>query len=1105
MVDDIENSPIKSSSNHSSSPSRRQQHDNRHTHDQNQSSNAHASTSIQYKKKITYLDTSYDKDEEEEDDAEGVDQSRTPNSSPGFFPPITPPSPSSNYTPKHSKSPSKDRKARSPDRSLYTLTADSEGHNYDDTKRMATYTDKLKRDEELYNKQHDLNMFTKRLRLLIAEGDDPDYKPIPTQAHTPGLRILSGPAKYRPSTTGSIIQRNNARYDSIPQSTGYKKQLIRPKLPSNTTSTTTTTTINSNVDPDALFDILAQNEQTKECDKQLQHILSSIYTTQEVQGLSYTHSYSIFGRKSALEEAVSTEKLLEASIFQRQSLVMPIGLREAEAYCNADKLHLFSPQTMSAAYFTELIEAQQQLPGARKYGKLKLQSIRGWKMYSILQPVHRTSHLGEHYSDNAADGVKQRWYVHEGLNIVQRGEPFDLKSHRLRTHLKEVDTDATVSHLKKPSDLTLLEDKSGGFLFYEPETDSYHHPVSGNKVRYDSCRNHVDVKLVNSPLISNTSESITTANINMASPTSSSSRGTGRRPGTSSGTRPSTTASSSTPPNRDLQKTRSINRLVDTMMRAKGIIMTDPPPPDPDSTSYKHTAAPEPQRLVNSPDQPTIWSLLLLSMKQRSGTAAPNNRHPSSSNGRLPQLSKEWGFASNPASSSESRYTPFFPSSSSSGSYEGQGLSSLDISEKVVLSLAFERTLTDAQYIEYSDHLRRVKATPRNPLVYYNLSLYLIQLGPEYGKYAVSAMSIGLEWLTSIGCHSTTIITLAKLTLRSLKAKYLHIYEHANTILSIIQTCPESEMVLIFGGFCLRLIGCDKMAEKMVLGALLLNCESTLGLRLYAHMLYERSDNIILQKSNSNSSTYQSDESLTATNSNISTASSVISTAKRYLGRVKDDSSSNTSLLLKTKLDMLWLSEVIIKSSLVGQNYDQILSAYNSFASDMGIKKCEPSLRSLFYRSLGSFYNRSDALSPAYTSTSIPTNTASSSSNDKGLDHLQRAYSLDPFDPVTALFLACNPSQSLSQRESYYRRALVTMHPKSSNLWIGLLATADFLLAHSKDDHQAGALLWAALQVSWSQQVWPAIALAHFYQYTRGEPQHGIKILLFACRSRRHW
>ena len=300
----------------------------------------------------------------------------------------------------------------------------------------------------------------------------------------------------------------------------------------------------------------------------------------------------------------------------------------------------------------------------------------------------------------------------------------------------------------------------------------------------------------------------------------------------------------------------------------------------------------------------------------------------------------------------------------------------------------------------------------------------------------------------------------------------------------------------------------------MVLGALLLNCESTLGLRLYAHMLYERADNIILQKNTSYSSTYPSDESLTATN-NISTASSVISTAKRYLGRVKEDnnscnssstSSSNTSLLLKTKLDMLWLSEVM-KSSLMsgGQNYDQIVSTYNSFASDVAIKKCEPSLRSLFYRSLGSFYSKSDTHSSAYASTNTSVTNTAASSTDKGLDYLQRAYALGPFDPVTVLLLACNSSQSPSQRESNYRRALVTMHPKSSNLWIGLLATADFLLAHSKDDHQAEALLWAALQVSWSQQVWPAIALAHFYQYTRGEPQHGIKILLFACRSRRHW
>ena len=107
---------------------------------------------------------------------------------------------------------------------------------------------------------------------------------------------------------------------------------------------------------------------------------------------------------------------------------------------------------------------------------------------------------------------------------------------------------------------------------------------------------------------------------------------------------------------------------------------------------------------------------------------------------------------------------------------------------------------------------------------------------------------------------------------------------------------------------------------------------------------------------------------------------------------------------------------------------------------------------------------------------------------------------------VSLLFSACSSEdKSLTQREALYNQALLTIHPKSSYVWIALLGYADFLQSNINDDQRVEGLLWQAVRHSWSHVVWPTIALAHFYQYTRSEPRHGMEILLFACRSRRHY
>jgi uncharacterized membrane-anchored protein len=75
---------------------------------------------------------------------------------------------------------------------------------------------------------------------------------------------------------------------------------------------------------------------------------------------------------------------------------------------------------------------------------------------------------------------------------------------------------------------------------------------------------------------------------------------------------------------------------------------------------------------------------------------------------------------------------------------------------------------------------------------------------------------------------------------------------------------------------------------------------------------------------------------------------------------------------------------------------------------------------------------------------------------------------------------------------------------RGSSRWIGLLAYGDFVSSQLRDHHRAEDILWEAAKLSVSASIWASIALAHFYQYCRGNYKAARRVIIWARRRRIH-
>jgi len=86
-----------------------------------------------------------------------------------------------------------------------------------------------------------------------------------------------------------------------------------------------------------------------------------------------------------------------------------------------------------------------------------------------------------------------------------------------------------------------------------------------------------------------------------------------------------------------------------------------------------------------------------------------------------------------------------------------------------------------------------------------------------------------------------------------------------------------------------------------------------------------------------------------------------------------------------------------------------------------------------------------------------------------------------------------------TQTDAWLRKG-VLMQQGDHARWIALLLQSDALVANFQDFAKAEELLWEAVRLVFSSEVWPTVALAHFYQYTRGDLKRARRLLLWADR-----
>ena len=86
-----------------------------------------------------------------------------------------------------------------------------------------------------------------------------------------------------------------------------------------------------------------------------------------------------------------------------------------------------------------------------------------------------------------------------------------------------------------------------------------------------------------------------------------------------------------------------------------------------------------------------------------------------------------------------------------------------------------------------------------------------------------------------------------------------------------------------------------------------------------------------------------------------------------------------------------------------------------------------------------------------------------------------------------------------AQTDAWIRKGVI-MQQGDHSRWIALLMQADALVANFQDLSRAEELLWEAVRIVFSKEVWPTVALAHFYQYTRGDLKRARRLLLWADR-----
>lgn len=295
------------------------------------------------------------------------------------------------------------------------------------------------------------------------------------------------------------------------------------------------------------------------------------------------------------------------------------------------------------------------------------------------------------------------------------------------------------------------------------------------------------------------------------------------------------------------------------------------------------------------------------------------------------------------------------------------------------------------------------------------------------------------------------------------------ILKHATHIASIKENnnANNSEIALnvsyILGLIAkyLRNIRYDKLSEQLLIGSLMMN-------PLLDTSLYELG--------------------------NIMAENGYFAAATKYFNRIE----TKSYLYSKSRLSVAWIHEFMnTADETMSHLYNQAIKGSTGSSQTSSIEgDLISKAGSLAYEGLGHYYHMNGQFLKAQES-------------------YRQAMYADPYHYSSYFFMACLPVYgntsthavnngylAIDEADASYRRGLLSQDVRCPITYLSYFAYSQFLIHAKQDMAAAEKYLELAAKLSTSLTVWPTIALAHFYQYIRGDLLRA-KHLLIRCLEQR--
>ena len=395
--------------------------------------------------------------------------------------------------------------------------------------------------------------------------------------------------------------------------------------------------------------------------------------------------------------------------------------------------------------------------------------------------------------------------------------------------------------------------------------------------------------------------------------------------------------------------------------------------------------------------------------------------------------------------------------------------------------LSFERSMDPETYTQYHQKILAAAAEPDNPVPLLELMELLVLEG--LGKQACAVLQRATavmdnlsEW--SLIAHEHAVCRLLSIKMAS---KYFLRFEKPTTMYALVDSFPESPMVLSHVAMYFHSMKYPEQAELLFVGALLLNPHYERALLGYARLLASKGH-------------YRA--------------------ALKYLSRIDEDS----PLWLAAKLDMAGIQE------LQGADPAALLNAYKNCTYQQALhhdRTFSVAQHCMAYQhhrlqehdKADFFFNKALqnnpensialVLSAAAAATALngapSTRTATTGNNNQIHSRPGTAGIAAVGEPNDApRHRALLPKEEIDAK---YRSGVLLLPPHRYR-WIAVLGYADFVCCVLQDTHRAEQYYAQAAKLSFSYSIWSTLALAIFHQYVRGEAGVAGRLLLRTLRHR---